>query len=417
MTFSRPPVAVVVMQHAEEAAMLRHVRSVLVRAPHVKLHQLGRLDERIAAHLDGLAVAGDYGWSLLETALANPGVGEMFAATVLAIERRDADALDKMLAIAEALPEARRGLASAFGWVSANTLRGITRALLDSPRTFQGQVGLCACALHGVDPGRTLDAALADADTALRRCALRAAGGLGRLDLLPVCQQLLADAELRFDAARAALLLGERGASVGVLQDLALDRDQPDDLSLGLLLKVSSQAQTRSLLSALANDKRHVRHLIRGIGIGGDAHYVPWLIQQMADLPLSRLAGEAFSLITGLDLANLDLERKPPEGVDFGPNDDPEDPDVAMDEDDSLPWPDPVRITAWWQANGARFQSGVRHFMGESPTTAHGLSVLRTGFQRQRAAAAEYLCLLNPGTPLFNVAAPTRRQQRALATP
>jgi len=59
----------------------------------------------------------------------------------------------------------------------------------------------------------------------------------------------------------------------------------------------------------------------------------------------------------------------------------------------------------------------VRHFMGEPPTTAHGLSVLRTGFQRQRAAAAEYLCLLNPGTPLFNVAAPARRQQRVLATP
>jgi len=40
--------------------------------------------------------------------------------------------------------------------------------------------------------------------------------------------------------------------------------------------------------------------------------------------------------------------------------------------------------------------------------------VLRTGFQRQRTAAAEWLCLLQPGTPLFNTAAPAWRQQRGL---
>jgi hypothetical protein len=40
---------------------------------------------------------------------------------------------------------------------------------------------------------------------------------------------------------------------------------------------------------------------------------------------------------------------------------------------------------------------------------------LKTGFQRQRIAAAEYLTLLAPGTPLFNTAAPAWRQQRLLA--
>ena len=71
---------------------------------------------------------------------------------------------------------------------------------------------------------------------------------------------------------------------------------------------------------------------------------------------------------------------KPPEGVDFGPNDDPGDDNVAMDEDDSLPWPDVEKITAWWwQANGQRFASGTRYFMGEPPTTALCLGVLNTG--------------------------------------
>jgi len=66
-------------------------------------------------------------------------------------------------------------------------------------------------------------------------------------------------------------------------------------------------------------------------------------------------------------------------------------------------------------AQRQRFQPGVRYFMGEPPTREHCIDVLKNGYQRQRIAAAEYLCLLNPGTPLFNTAAPAWRQQRLLA--
>ena len=74
-TFDRPPIPVVVHQHAEESALLRHVRSVLVRAPHVRLRHLRRLDDRISAHLDGVAVAGTYGHSVCQAALERPGRG------------------------------------------------------------------------------------------------------------------------------------------------------------------------------------------------------------------------------------------------------------------------------------------------------------------------------------------------------
>ena len=83
--FARPPIAAVVQQHAEESAMLRHVRSVLVRAPHVKLHQLRRLDDRIAAHLDGLAVAGDHGTACAQAGQARRCAGEVFAAAICAL--------------------------------------------------------------------------------------------------------------------------------------------------------------------------------------------------------------------------------------------------------------------------------------------------------------------------------------------
>ncbi|MEZ2354047.1 hypothetical protein [Caballeronia sp. RCC_10] len=48
-------------------------------------------------------------------------------------------------------------------------------------------------------------------------------------------------------------------------------------------------------------------------------------------------------------------------------------------------------------------------------TKVHCIGVLKDGYRRQRMAAARHLCLLDPGTALFNCAAPSWRQQRSLA--
>ncbi|MDB5976448.1 MAG: hypothetical protein JWR07_3208 [Nevskia sp.] len=406
----------IIHQHIEESAILRNVRSVLLAAPHLKLHHLGRLDDRLAAHLDSLAVAGEFGWKLCESALEKLGVGEVFATTVRAIEDGNSLGLDKLLALVEAAPESLPGLISAFGWVSAQHLQGTIKNLLASDSVFQHQVGIAACAMHRVDPGAALDAALADADPSLRARGLRVAGQCGRRDLLAACVKALADedAACRFWAARSAALLGERGKALDILKSIALQAGPAQARSLALVLKLIDAGQANALLKVVAQDASHIRYLIQGAGMAGDSHYVPWLIKQMEESMLCRLAGESFTFITGLDLAYLDLERKPPENVESGPNDDPNDDNVAMDEDDSLPWPDRVKIQAWWDVNQQRFQPGVRYFMGERLSVQHCKKVLREGYLRQRIAAAEYLCLLQPGTQLFPTSAPAWRQQRWL---
>ena len=169
------------------------------------------------------------------------------------------------------------------------------------------------------------------------------------------------------------------------------------------------------VLQSLARDPKDLRSLIQGSGIVGDPAYVPWLIGHTSNDRTARLAGEAFSLITGTDLAWLDLEHRPPETFESGPNDDPNDPNVDMDPDEGLPWPDPEKIQAWWTKNRDRFTLGQRYFMGAPVTRAHCIEVLKNGYQRQRILAAHYLCLLEPGTPLFNTSAPAWRQQRLLA--
>jgi uncharacterized protein (TIGR02270 family) len=112
--------------------------------------------------------------------------------------------------------------------------------------------------------------------------------------------------------------------------------------------------------------------------------------------------------------AYIHLVIKPSANLNTGPTDDPEDEDVSLDADDDLPWPDAEKIRAWWETNRVRFQDGTRYFMGETVNPAHCLHVLKEGCQRQRIAAALYLCLLQPGTVLFNCAAPAWRQKRWL---
>nr|WP_176666059.1 TIGR02270 family protein [Variovorax sp. SG517] len=413
------PVPAVVAQHAEESAVLFHVRARMVDAPHVKLHHLRRLDDRLAAHLDGLAVAGAYGAHLCATALAMPGPGELFATTALALDTHDGPCLDKVLALAHALPECRPGVLAAFAWVPAPSLRGITGGLLASPSAFHRMVGILACRAHRVDPGAPLVAALGDPDSLLREQALRTAGECGRLDLQGACVRALADedAACRFQAARSAVLLGDRHAAIRVLHEETGAGRPYRAQAIGLLLKLASPEQAVPILKSLFESQADARELIRGLGTSGDPRWVPWLIDRMEDASLSRLAGEAFTLITGLDLAEHDLERRPPDGIETGPVDDPADDDVAMDEDDGLPWPDAGKVADAWAARAPDFPEGVRHFMGAPPSWDHAIQVRARGCQRQRRAASEYLCLLRPGTALFPTGAPAWRQQRWLAGP
>lgn len=439
----RPPVEAVISQHVEESAILRQVRAVLVRAPHVQLHRLRRLDNRLAAHLDGVFVAGQPARGMLEAALASPSSGVVFALAVCALQGRDAPLLQRLVTLAATLPEAERGFLSALGWVSSEDLQGTVRALLGSKVPVHRAWGLAACAMHRVDPGAVLTQAVQDADATVRARVWRVAGQLGRRDLADAARLAVSQQASAVHDEQATVVLGAGGVQAGDRPDkraaawaLTLwGMGQNALVRQALLAAPPGQAwpaqdahrlatmaapmdwgheQVRALAAKAETSAPAKRRMMRMAAWVGDVQIIPWLIHHMADDNWARLAGEAFSLVTGADLAALGLERKPPEGLAPGPNDDPEDHDVALHEDDSLPWPDQAAVQAWWQARAPRFVPGRRHFAGEPPGPAHCLHVLRTAGQRQRIMAAEYLCLLQPGGMMLPVAAPAWRQSRWL---
>jgi uncharacterized protein (TIGR02270 family) len=185
--------------------------------------------------------------------------------------------------------------------------------------------------------------------------------------------------------------------------------------ALDLALRVLDLESAQNWLKGLWQDPSNQRCILRGTGIIGDPYYIPALIKRMPEPEVARACGEAFSMITGVDLAYQDLEGEWPEDFEAGPSENPEDEDVALDPDEDLPWPEPALVQQWWGANKGRFKNGSRYLLGQPVTTENCAKILHTGFQRQRAVAALELALRQPDRPLFPTSAPGFRQQRLLS--
>jgi uncharacterized protein (TIGR02270 family) len=405
----------VVLQHVEETAFLWVSRDRAVHAPDFSLEDLAKLDNRVDAHIDGLRIAGEPGWEICNEALSTSESGEVFTAAVLAFESGDKVRIQSVLDVADEKPETCTGLVSAIGWLSWPQAEVHVGKLLTHESPLLRCVGLAACAAHRQDPGRALIDTLRDAHPIVRARALQSVGELGRKDLLPFIQESLSaeDDFCRYSAAWSAALLGDVSSAAVLKAFIGSDFPWPED-ALKVAMRRMLSASALEWQAELAKEPGTMRLAIIGAGAIGDPVLIPWLIEQMTVPELARVAGEAFTMITGADIAFADMEGKRPEGFESGPTENPEDEDVEMDSDEDLPWPEPELITGWWEKNKAGFKTGTRHLLGLPITEENLQQVLRTGRQRQRYAAALELAMMKPGQPLFEVRAPGFRQQKML---
>ncbi len=115
-------------EHADEASFLWLQRAHAVSAPNYSPQQFADLDERLAAHIDGLRVAGDDGWKLIEEGLENEGPEDFFPAAVLALEGED----DRFDSLVEREDTRRRAGADLGAGVGLSAVSG--RAGQSAPR-------------------------------------------------------------------------------------------------------------------------------------------------------------------------------------------------------------------------------------------------------------------------------------------
>lgn len=394
----------IITQHAEEAAFLWLLRDYAVSEPDYTLEDLCHLDERVEAHLDGLRIAGEPGWEICKEALAMEEPGEVFAAAVLAYESGDAERIALVLDLVDKDMELSNALISALGWIAYPKIEKTIDDLVGSKNPNYRCLGIAADTIHGIDAGEALRRAINAEDEAVKRQAIRAAGELGLYDTLLLIQKSLLseEQETRFIAAWSTIMLGDRSA-VEVLIPLIDSSYQQE--ALNVVLRCLPIEQAKKILYSLSDQQQGDRLITWGAGIIGDPAFIPELIVKMQEPALARVAGEAFSMITGIDMEYENLEGEWPEGFEAGPTENPEDENVEMDPDEDLAWPNQALIQAWWDDNGNKFTPGTRYLYGLPINKDNCIQVLNKAYQRQRAGAAIELALMDKSTPLFNVGA------------
>jgi uncharacterized protein (TIGR02270 family) len=374
-----------------------------MRLPDFGLRALSRRDERIAAHLDGIDVAGEMGVRQCEELLLESRNTEPFVAIVGAMTRSDAASLERLLDRVGTLPAARRSAAAAFGWTSAAQLRGIVSSMLKSTDGFRRLCGLKALAMHRVVSLPAIEEAISDTDAEVRCFAIEAVGLLGAQAMLPACLAALQDdvPACAYAAAYAAWLLGDRHRARAALESLALSDEPGRSAALAALLRGLTIDEGLTLLRQVAGARASARLLLACTLELGDARHVPWVLEQMKRPELVRVAGDVFRRITGASSQEL--------GEAVGPA-----ADDGSDGDTDLPLVDPNRAAVWWQAHRGDFPAGLRYRLGRPFDLATCAHLLREGAQRDRVAASHMSCLLRPGLPLFPTSAPAWRQRRLL---
>ena len=410
-----PIIPVIVEQHAEEAAFLWLLRDDAASDPHYSLSDLAKLDNRVEAHLDGLRIAGDEGWETCKATLAFEDAGELFTAAVSAFESGNERRIRDIVDAGGTDPELSRGIISALGWLPYPQSERFVIDFCSSEVPELGRIGVAAFAVHRQDPGIILNDGLSSPDLFLLARTLKAIGELGKTELAGTTKDHLNDEDenCRFWAAWSSAVLGHMTGVPALLKTSEGEGPFSERACIAALRRMSV-GEGHDWHRAVLEKPRLQRIALIGAGAIGDPGLIPWLIEHMSVPEIARLAGESFSMITGIDLAYEDLEVEWPEGFEAGPSENPEDEDVEMDPDEDFPWPEPKLIQEWWQKNKSNFKSGVRYLCGKPILEEQCRHVLKYGYQRQRAAAALELAMMRPGQPLFNVKAPGFRQQTVL---
>ncbi|WP_168189648.1 TIGR02270 family protein [Limnobaculum zhutongyuii] len=411
----------VVEQHVEEASFqwLQHVSAV--SRPDYDLQDIAELDEYIEANLEGIYLGNETAWEICESLLEDD-IEYLFSATILAF-RCDNKAWQKRV-LKTVNSENENAFIHALGWLDYPMVKPFVTQLLNDKRPFYQYIGVSVCGLQRQMPDVDLKELLKINIPLLKSRVIRLIGELKCHDLRKDLHGYLVHEkeEYRYWAAWSLSLLGERTSTIPVLAKFVNEVSDYQLPALQVLLRISDEELQKQIINQLIADSE-LKLAVMGVGIAGYPEYVPWLIEMMEHPELVRLAGEAFSMITGVDIDYEDLvieddDDEQAESFDLDNDeldesffDDDEEDDLDEYEQD-LQVPDPKLIAVWWQQYQPHFNEGARYLVGKVIAEGSLFEVLQRGFQRQRSAAALELGLLHPQYLFLETQVKGRRQQR-----
>ncbi len=349
------PFAGLLERHVDDAAFLWVLRSVAVDQPQYGLIELKKLEARIEKHIDALMLSPDDAWGQCIQAAEFEEAGEAFVLAIVAFRLRDSGKIQKAAEFGLSNQDCFKGLSSALAWLPEHFSMPWVTKFLKSKDLDHKHLALTYCSLKREDPGEyfqnifTRDDCLSHIPLYAR--ALRLVGELKRRDLVPAVNKAMdhENPDIVFWANWSAVLLGNR-AAVEHLKAFVLNDSAHQKMAIELVFRALSVSVARQWVSELARMENTTRQMIWALAALGDPQAVPWLIGQMKEVQYARAAGEAFSIITGIDLEHYQLINELPDLSDEVPDEDDGNDtiDYGMD-DENLPWPNTEKVAAVWQ--------------------------------------------------------------------
>ena len=393
----RPVLWDVVEEHLDEAGFLweRWERALL--SPSLRARQVADGDEaRLLAHVDGLVVAGPRAIDrLLEPALRQGEPGAAAAAAHALLELPGG--LARWRAVHAGGAGARRHSMARALALSRRPSEPELTALLSDGHPWAVVAGLEALALRRIDAGPSLSGLLASRDPALAAAALHAAPWSNQ-PVRALIERALErpEAAVREAALEAGLRLGF-GTALTACRRLVEGQEPVADRALALLALGGDADDEPLLLRAAAVSSLRAPALV-ALGYAGRVGAVEVLLGAMEQEPReARLAGEAFTAITGIPIAGELVAEAEPASEPSSLEADDLDASLAPTPEAELPVPEPHAVARAWSARTKAFDSARRYLLG-SPFTAEGLlRAFAESPMRRRALLALELAVRSGG--------------------
>lgn len=412
-----------VRRHAEDAAFYWNQHDTCASSTQLGLPGLSKLSHLLAAHLEGLTVAGADAWQLCNGALERwRKPAEAFVCAYVALTLADTAYIDALLKSVRAHPDQLlRGVVSALAWLPVtDACRMIAQWTGTTSDSVMQVAALRAIAVIGRDAAlvmaQPLTAFLTDPDHYVRAAACRAAcvvpDGAGPGEGVDAALEALLEDPVAAVRAEAAIALGSRNHSgqvrhsaarpfLPVLWQCAIAQAEISNSATGwhrmqAQRRLERWVQQLALLHIpgeecrAALDVLPARVRLRFIACQGDPVHLPLVVDHM-DIPgLERYAGWVWQTMTGVDLAGSGMSLPEPE---------PDKPaplvtELGNDADFGLSYPDVAAVRRYPLSGLAH---GQRYIGGVLLTPSYARDLLVNAPQAVRSVAADCVRQSYPG--------------------
>lgn len=396
-------------EHLDEAAFLSgQWERALVDPDYTLAEVAGGPEERVLAHLDGLVLGGTAAAErLLVPALGGDDADVVRAAAWALLLSEHGDRLDLVLEkLSASEPEQAAAISRALQLAARDDVPGRLVALLGKGSPGTRAAVLDVIAFRRADVAGPLEAFIGAPDAPVRQAALRLARALPQRFAPHVLEPSLGgeDVAERDLAIAAGLVAGARPAWAAcerIVRDGGPAWDFP-----ALLFALSAEKDLGPLVAAL-DDPERASGALFALGFTGRVEAADAVAAHLGDEDLGKLAGEAFSAVTGLAIGRENAVPPQPWNPDAPAGEEEEE---AAGPEADLPVPDPAPILAWWEKARKGFDPAARLLGGVPWSTEALLGALETAPMRRRPALALDLAVRTRGAGQVETRALARRQ-------